>query len=176
MTAGSLKNPEYRTRKSHIIAVIMFLAAAICIPRGSYAAVGGSISGTLTDPTGAVVPKATIAATDTDTGVRQSVVSNDAGYYSFPNLPVGHYTLDISATGFRPYQRTNIALDVSSAVVVDAMLQVGVTQETVTVEESPVQRGNRQHAARRCDYGEQRGGSTAQRTKLHGSARSAAWV
>lgn len=40
MTAGSLKNPEYRTRKSHIIAVIMFLAAAICIPRGSYAAVG----------------------------------------------------------------------------------------------------------------------------------------
>jgi hypothetical protein len=70
------------------------------------AAAGGSISGTVKDPSGAVVPKATVTATNTDTGVRQVVATNDAGAYSFPGLPVGHYDVDITVTGFRPYRRT----------------------------------------------------------------------
>ena len=118
---------------------VLVLAVLIALPSIMYAAPGGSISGTVKDPTGGVVPKATVTATDTDTGIQQNVVTNDAGVYSFPNLPVGHYTLDINAIGFRPYRRTSIALDVSSALIVDAMLEIGPTQETVTVEESAVQ-------------------------------------
>ena len=51
------------------------------------------------------------------------------------HLLTGHYTVEVSATGFRLYKRTNIALDVSSAIVVDAAAGSGRTEETITVEE-----------------------------------------
>jgi hypothetical protein len=86
-----------------------------------------------------VIPKATVTATNTDTAVQQIVVTNDTGAYSFPTLPVGHYNLDVAAAGFRPYRRTSITLDVNSALLVDAVLEVGANQETVTVQESVVQ-------------------------------------
>jgi hypothetical protein len=119
--------------------LILALTLLLDLPIFTQAAAGGRISGTIKDPTGAVVPKAAVIATDTDTGVQQTAVSNDAGVYSFPTLPVGHYNLDVTATGFRPYRRTDITLDVNSALLVDAVLEVGVSQDTVTVEESAVQ-------------------------------------
>jgi hypothetical protein len=111
----------------------------LALPNVNHSAVGGKISGTVNDSTGAVVPKAVVTATNTDTGVQQTVLTNDSGAYSFPSLPVGHYNLDITATGFRPYRRTAITLDVNSALLVDAVLEVGQTKETVTVQESVVQ-------------------------------------
>ena len=93
------------------------------------AAVGGGISGTVKDASGAVVAKAIITVTNTDTNVQQKVTTNDAGVYSFPTLPVGHYDLDINVTGFRPYRRTGITLDVNSAILIDAVLEVGESQE-----------------------------------------------
>jgi hypothetical protein len=103
------------------------------------ASVGGSISGTVKDSTGAVIPKAIIAVTNSDTSVRQTVATNDSGAYSFPTLPVGRYDLDINVTGFRPYRRTGITLDVNSAILVDAVLELGESKEAITVEESPLQ-------------------------------------
>ena len=135
----SFQRPRYGSRVARIALFFSFVALLAALTPPSHAAVGGSISGTVKDPTGGVIPKAAVTATDIDTGVQQSVVSNDAGVYSFPTLPVGHYTLDINAAGFRPYRRTSITLDVNSALIVDAMLEVGPTQETVTVEESAVQ-------------------------------------
>ena len=78
---------------------------------------GGRISGTIEDRTGAVVPKAAVVATNTDTGVRQAVTTNGAGTYSFPVLPVGHYTVDVTASGFRPYRRAAVTIDVNSALL-----------------------------------------------------------
>ncbi|HTQ96500.1 MAG TPA: carboxypeptidase-like regulatory domain-containing protein, partial [Candidatus Acidoferrum sp.] len=95
--------------------------------------------GTVKDPSGAVVPRATVTATDTDTGVRQVVSTNDAGAYSFPSLPVGHYDVDITANGFRPYRRAGIAVDVNSALLIDAALVLGESTETVSVTESALQ-------------------------------------
>ena len=125
-----------RPRSIHLLLILLLLAG---LPTVARADIGGSISGTVKDPSGSVIPKATITATNSDTGVQQLVATNDSGVYSFPDLPVGHYNLEISATGFRPYRRASIKIDVNSAFLVDAVLEVGESQEAITVEESPVQ-------------------------------------
>ena len=62
----------------------------------------GSIVGTLTDQTGAVVPKAQVTVTNTSTGLSRQATTDDAGYYSIPNLPEGTYDLSVTASGFKP--------------------------------------------------------------------------
>jgi hypothetical protein len=120
---------------------VFLLAALTLLPRLATVAVadvGGSISGTVKDRTGAVIPKASVTATNIDTGVRQAILTNGAGVYSFPGLPVGHYNIDIMVAGFRPYQRAGITVDASSALLVDAVLELGKSSEAVTVRESLV--------------------------------------
>jgi hypothetical protein len=102
----------------------------------SGATVGGRIAGKVIDASGAVIPETTVAITNTGTGLLQVTKTNAIGAYSFPILPVGHYTLNMTATGFRPYLRDNIAVNVDSSLIVDAQLEVGGTRETVTVQES----------------------------------------
>ena len=89
------------------------------------AEVGGSVSGTVKDASNAVVPGATVKATNTDTGVQQHVITNGQGFYSFPDLPIGRYDLVIQRPGFKPYQRTGVAIDANSAVIVDVVLEIG---------------------------------------------------
>ena len=112
-----------------LIARSVFLLAVLTLPlalsSSTPAAVGGSISGTVKDATGGVIAKATITVTNIETGVEQTAVSNDAGAYSFPTLPVGHYNLDATDAGFRPYRRAGIAVDVNSTILVDAALELG---------------------------------------------------
>jgi hypothetical protein len=117
--------------------LLLFLILPLSLP--TYAADGGRISGTVADRTGALIPKAAVTATNTDTGVRQVVTTNGSGAYSFPSLPVGRYDVAISAAGFRPYRRASIMLDVNSALLVDALLELGERSETITVKESEVQ-------------------------------------
>jgi hypothetical protein len=121
------------------IFLLLVLTLLLGLPILTLGAVGGSISGTVNDPSGAVVPKASVTATNTDTGVRQVVTTNDKGAYSFPSLPVGHYAVDITVDGFRPYRRASITLDVNSAILVDAVLELGQSVEAITVRESVVQ-------------------------------------
>jgi hypothetical protein len=73
----------------------------------------GSITGTVVDPTGAVIVNASVIAQRTDTGVSQSTVTNSAGRFSFPSLVVGTYSLAVQAAGFNPKTIENITLDVS---------------------------------------------------------------
>ena len=61
------------------------------------------IQGRVMDPTGATIPDAKVSATNVDTGLVRSSVSNSDGAYSLPNLPVGHYKLDVVAVGFKEY-------------------------------------------------------------------------
>ena len=120
----------------------VFLFLALTLPLGlaisTRAAVGGSISGTVEDGSGAVVPKAAVTATNTETGVRQVVATNGIGAYSFPCLPVGRYDVDIAAAGFKPYRRARITVNINAALLVDAALEVGESSETVIVNESAV--------------------------------------
>jgi len=92
------------------------------------------ISGTVKDTTGAVMPDVQITATQTDTGGKRTVVSDNAGYYVFTNLPVGPYRLEASKMGFRNYVQTGIELQVSSAPEIAITLGVGQVTESVQVE------------------------------------------
>ena len=96
----------------------------------------GSIVGTLTDETGAVVPKAVVTVTNTSTGLSRQATTDDAGYYSIPNLPEGTYDLSVSASGFRPYTQTGVNVPINAVTRVDATIQVGAVTEEVTVEAS----------------------------------------
>jgi hypothetical protein len=104
----------------------------------AWAGVGGTISGTVTDPSGGVIPRATVTATNTDTRIRQSITTDDKGFYSFPSLPVGHYELEVEHAGFKLYRRTGIVLDANAALTVDAALALGPRSEVVTVKENQV--------------------------------------
>ena len=100
----------------------------------------GSIAGTVKDPSGAVVPNATVTVTNTDTGVTVRTLKTDAaGNYSAPLLPIGHYTVAIEAAGFRRFVQEKIELNVNDKLTVNAELPVGASGETVTVEANPVQ-------------------------------------
>ena len=101
-----------------------------------HAAGGGSISGTVKDHSGAVIPKASVIATNRDTGVRQTIATNASGVYSFPGLAVGRYDVDIMVAGFKLYRRANVTVDVNSALLVDAVLELGESSEVVIVKES----------------------------------------
>jgi hypothetical protein len=123
----------FRARSRCFTRTISLLTALLILAFAARAGVGGRISGTVKDASGAVVTKATVSITNADTAVRQVLVTDDNGAYSFLNVQVGRYTLEISADGFRPYQRTGIILDANSALTIDAVLEVGARSDAVTV-------------------------------------------
>ncbi len=119
--------------------LILFFGLLVLLPwfvSSAWAGVGGSISGTVTDPSGAVVPKVTVTAINTDTGIRQTASTDDKGFYSFTSLPIGHYDLEVTTADFRPYRRTGITIDANSALTIDAALEVGARSDVVTVVEN----------------------------------------
>jgi len=101
-----------------------------------WASDGGSLLGTITDPNGAAVPGASVTAAETSTGVKQTIATDNRGFYSFQSLPVGRYDVEVRASGFTPVRRTGVVMDVNSKIVVDASLAIGERTETVTVSES----------------------------------------
>src|SRR6266849_3467067 len=99
----------------------------------------GSISGSVRDPTGAVVQNATVTVTNTATNVAMTLASNAAGDFTAPNLPVGQYNVRIEKPGFRPAALNNITLNASANVRADLTLQIGAAQQTVEVQANAVQ-------------------------------------
>ena len=93
----------------------------------------GSIQGTVTDASGAVVKDAQITVTNTSTNASRSAVSSEAGSYGFPSLPVGNYKVTITKEGFATVQ-SNVTVTVSAVVPLNVSLEVGKVENTVTVE------------------------------------------
>ncbi len=94
----------------------------------------GTILGTVTDSTGALVRGAKVTALQTATGQSRSEVTNDSGEYSIPQLPVGPYTIAVEQSGFKKSERTNIDLRVDDQLRIDVSLAVGQMTDTVAVE------------------------------------------
>src|SRR5882724_10062911 len=92
------------------------------------------VSGTVKDQTGAVLPGVDVTATQTDTGLKRSAVTDETGSYILPNLPVGPYRLEAALPGFRTYVQTGIVLQVGSSSVINAILGVGQVSETIEVQ------------------------------------------
>jgi hypothetical protein len=111
------------------LAIALVLIAAL----PSLAATGGSISGTVVDPSGAVIPGASLRLVNTAQQTVYKAASDRQGSYSFPNLPVGHYDLTILANGFTTQRKVNLTVDTDSAIRVDISLAVGARSDSVTV-------------------------------------------
>ena len=96
-------------------------------------AVRGTLLGSVVDSQGAAVPGATVIATETQTNVARSVVTNQSGNYVFANLKDGLYRVEAELTGFKRIARDNVEVRVNSTVRVDFALEVGAMEETVEV-------------------------------------------
>ncbi len=99
----------------------------------------GSITGIVTDASGAVVPGATVTATEEATGVATKVQTDGAGFYNFPNLLVGNYDLTVEQKGFKSYAKTAIRIDANTVFRADVKLELGEVSEKVTVQSDAVQ-------------------------------------
>src|SRR5262249_11152496 len=95
----------------------------------------GRIVGTVTDPTSAVIPGATITVTNVDTKVTQQVITNEQGFYQAPLLPIGSYTVTAEMPGFRKAVTKPEKLEINNALRVDLQLAVGNRSDEVVVEE-----------------------------------------
>lgn len=116
----------------------LFLATLIFLPiaHGQGRAV---LSGKVADPQSALIPGAVVVATQTSTGAKTTVNSNDEGVYVFPSLPASIYSIAVSANGFETYKQVNIQLQADQSVTVDVTLQLGGQSQTVTVSSAAAQ-------------------------------------
>src|ERR1700676_2035618 len=122
--------------KGHAATVWICVLAAIGIwgAGQAYAQVAGAtLTGTVKDPSGAVVPNAQVSITDIDTSVSRSVSSNAAGLYTAPNLLPGNYELRVTSTGFRTQVERGITLTVGAQQQLDITMQVGQITQTVEI-------------------------------------------
>src|ERR1700694_2380639 len=115
---------------------IAFVAITFCpltlVP--VYAQVAGAtLSGVVTDASGAVIPNATISIKNTATGLTRTVSTGGAGFYSMPNILPGSYDITASATGFSTKSETGLTLEVGARQVLDLSLQLGQLMENVEV-------------------------------------------
>lgn len=121
--------PEYVSVAARSTIVLCTLFSFPCL----WAAAGGSISGTVSDPNARTVEGATVTAIDSSTNIRRSVRTSPDGIYSFLDLAVGTYDVEVECPGFRTYRRTRLVVDANSALRADVSLTLGEITETVTV-------------------------------------------
>src|SRR6185437_9273741 len=112
---------------------------AIVLTISAHAQDVGSIQGTVTDPTGAVVSNCQVTVTAVDTGFTRTASCNSNGYYVVPSLQPTHYNVTVTATGFATLSRQSIILQANQPLTVDLRLSVGKSNQTVTVNTAAVQ-------------------------------------
>ena len=106
------------------------LAAAISLAQ----TISGFISGTVTDPSGAVVPGAQVKLTNDANGLQRGGVTSETGGFSFVSVQPGTYSLSVEHTGFKSYRRRGMALSANERLPQDIQLEVGAAAEAVNVE------------------------------------------
>src|SRR5262245_45046415 len=120
--------------KSSVKSLIIVVMIAGAIPALFAQATTGTISGTVTDQTGAIIAGATITVRNVDTNVVRSGMTGETGRYSFPALPIGNYEVTVEQGGFGKIVRGPVVLTLNQTAVIDAELKpAGVATEIVTV-------------------------------------------
>jgi Carboxypeptidase regulatory-like domain/TonB dependent receptor/TonB-dependent Receptor Plug Domain len=116
---------------------LLVLCLALTVPPVlSAQVVGGTITGTITDSTGSLIPRAKVDITNRATGVSRTVTTNDDGLYTAPNLVPGEYEVKVSAPGFAP-EGTNLTLTVGDELTLPIALNVGAVDQRVVIIEAP---------------------------------------
>ncbi|MBI3683040.1 MAG: TonB-dependent receptor [Acidobacteria bacterium] len=109
------------------------LALILLLPAVLAAQGNGTIHGTVTDPSGAVIAGARVTALLDERGTTRSLITSTAGDYVFPSLAIGAYTLTVEAQGFKTFRRSGVSLTTEQNVRVDIRLEVGNVSESVSV-------------------------------------------
>src|SRR4051794_2406667 len=135
------RSPIMRYSTARLTLWAFVLTAILCVVLGGHAfAQGfGRISGTVTDPSGAVIPGAVVTAVQAGTGAKAEVKSNDQGGYTFPSLAPSTYNLSVAAPGFSGASLKDILLQADAAVTQNVTLKIGDTSQTVTVSSDAMQ-------------------------------------
>lgn len=130
-TPSGAPHPRLSSRRLGV--AIVFLILVFGLNKNALAGVTASIVGTIKDPSGAVIADAQVTATNIETHVSQVVSTNGEGFYTFPALQPSKYDVTINVQGFKAFKKTNIVLNVNDVVTLDASLQIGQTDQVVTV-------------------------------------------
>ncbi len=109
---------------------VLFL---LLVASAAFAQQVGTIQGTVTDDTGAVIPGATVSAINSR-GVAKNAGTNENGAYTINGLPPGNYTIRITTTGFAPFQKPGVQISAGNPVTLDAPLKVALANQEVTVQ------------------------------------------
>ncbi len=117
-----------------IIQLLVCLAALWAAPNLLAQQITGSIRGTVTDPSGAIVEGASVTARQTETGLSRTTTTDRAGAYLLLELPVGHYQLQVERTSFQTYIQQGISLDVNESATIPVALKVGAESEKIQVD------------------------------------------
>lgn len=125
--------PFARSRVAGAIASARIALLLLLAVHTAWAFASGSLSGVITDPSGAVIPGAKITIVNTALKTVFRASSDGRGFYSFPSLPVGRYDLTVAAEGFQTQRRTALSVDADSAVKTDAIMSMGRKTDEVTV-------------------------------------------
>jgi len=131
----SKPNIRFRIHLFALSAIVLLLPMPIL----AQTAVLGTIGGTITDATGAVVPAADVTITNTGTQVGSKTTTNSAGYYVMPDLPSGNYDVRVEKENFQACSITGIHLDPAANVQVNCALRVGQLTQTIEVQANTVQ-------------------------------------
>ena len=94
----------------------------------------GQISGSVSDPSNAVVPHATVTVANAETGLERTVTTTDAGTYAVPLLTPGTYTVTVTAAGFKTHVNSKVVVQVATTSTVNVTLAVGTSSEVVDVQ------------------------------------------
>src|ERR1700758_4656430 len=117
------------------IASLCLICSTLVVAQGT----GGRILGRVSDQSGAVLAGVKVTATNDATGVSTDTTSNASGDYTFPQVPVGTYTLAFDHSGFKTIVRKGVTLDVNQVIALNTTMQIGQTKETVEVtSEAPL--------------------------------------
>src|ERR1700732_700511 len=129
--------PSLRKVVGYLAGAVALLLSILCSHPVHGQVVGGTISGTISDKSGAVVANATVSLQNLATGVNTTVTTNAQGLYSLPNLLPGNYQQKVSAVGFETSIRNGIILTVGSQMVSNVEMRVGAVNETLEVSAQP---------------------------------------
>jgi len=115
--------------------LLLMIVAVLCLASGAVGqTVQGVVTGTVTDPSGASVPKAKVTLTNAGTNIAQSTTTGTDGSYRFPLVPPGAYTLDIQAANFAEVRASGIVVQASQTVPFDVKLELAKTATLIEVK------------------------------------------
>ena len=132
---------HFRGAVGSLLLLVLSLVAGLGLPASAQTTSRGTITGTITDPTGAVVPNVSVTITSIGTGVSRASTSNSAGIYRFEAVDLGNYTVAAQAPGFATMRKSGIEVHAARVLEVDFTLKVGQVSETVVVEASAAEIG-----------------------------------